>query len=155
MKLRALLVFALLAAAPAVLPQQTQTAPAEAPAFPSKVELVTVDAVVVDAKGRAVPGLTQADFTVLEGGVPQTITSFEGVQLPAESAAPPLAPRFPFSTNQSPEARPGRTFVIVFDDIHLSIAQAQRAKAAVVGFLRTGARPGDRVSLVATGGGAW
>ena len=155
MKLRALLVFALLAAAPAVLPQQTQTAPAEAPAFPSKVELVTVDAVVVDAKGRAVPGLTQADFTVLEGGVPQTITSFEAVQLPAESAAPPLARRFPFSTNQSPEARPGRTFVIVFDDIHLSIAQAQRAKAAVVGFLRTGARPGDRVSLLATGGGAW
>ena len=68
MKLRALLVFALLAAAPAVLPQQTQTAPAEAPAFPSKVELVTVDAVVVDAKGRAVPGLTQADFTVLSRG---------------------------------------------------------------------------------------
>src|SRR5437762_13554377 len=79
--------------------------PAEAPAFPSKVELVTVDAVVVDAKGRAVPGLTQADFTVLEGGVPQTITSFEAVQLPAESAAPPLARRFPFSTNQSPEDR--------------------------------------------------
>ena len=150
-----LLVLALLSAAPAALPQQAQTAPAEAPAFPSKVELVTVDAVVVDAKGRAVPGFTQADFTVLESGVPQTITSFEAVQLPAESAAPPLAHRLPFSTNQSPEARQGRTFVLVFDDIHLSVAQAQRAKAAVGEFLRTGARPGDRVTLIATGGGAW
>ena len=116
--------------------------PAETPAFPSKVELVTVDTVVVDAKGRALPGFTQADFTVLENGVPQTISSFEAVQLPAEAAAPPTARRLPFSTNQTPEARQGRTFVLVFDDVHLSVAQAQRAKAAIAGFLRTGARSG-------------
>ena len=153
MRPRALPVVALLAAAPAALPQQTP--PVEAPAFPSKVELVTVDAVVVDAKGRAVPGLGGGDFTVLENGVPQAITSFESVQLPTEGAAPPPARRLPFSTNQSPEARQGRTFVLVFDDIHLSVAQAQRAKAAIAGFLRTGARSGDRVTLIATGGGAW
>lgn len=155
MKARALVVLAVLAAAPAAVPQPSQTPPGPAPAFPAQVEIVTVDAVVVDAKGRAVPGFTQADFTVLENGVPQTITSFEAIQLPAEAAAPPAARRLPFSTNQSPQARQGRTFVLVFDDIHLSVAQAQRAKAAIVGFLRTGARPGDRVTLIATGGGAW
>ena len=155
MKRHGLLVLALLAAAPAVLPQPTQTPPAEAPAFPSKVELVTVDAVVVDAKGRSVPGFTRADFTVFENGVPQAISSFEAVELPAPDAAPPPSRRLPFSTNQSPEARQGRTFVLVFDDIHLSVAQAQRAKAAIGEFLRTGARPGDRVTLIATGGTAW
>src|SRR5207245_3467615 len=95
-----------------------QGIPSPAPAFPSQVELVTVDAVVVDAKGRAVPGLTAADFTVIENGVPQAITRFEAVQLPA-GPAPPPSRNAPFSTNQSPEARQGRTFVLVFDDIHL------------------------------------
>lgn len=129
--------------------------PDAAPAFPSQVELVTVDVVVVDGKGRAVHGFTEADFTVLENGAPQKVTRFEAVQLPPPAAAPaPARPR-PFATNQSPEARQARTFVLVFDDIHLSPAQAQRAKAALGAFLRTGVRDGDRVTLIATGGGAW
>ena len=45
--------------------------------------------------------------------------------------------------------------MVVFDDIHLDPHHAQRAKGAVAEFLRTGVREGDRVSLVATGGGAW
>jgi VWFA-related protein len=143
----------------AVRAQQTEPpapAAADTPAFPSQVELVTVDVVVVDGKGRAVGGLTQADFTVLENGAPQTITRFEAVELP-EAPPPEAAParKRPFATNQSPEARQARTFVLVFDDVHLSPAQAQRAKAAMGTFLRTGVREGDRVTLIATGGGAW
>jgi VWFA-related protein len=59
------------------------------------------------------------------------------------------------SSNTAPELQTGRTFVIVFDDIHLSPFQAQRAKSAVVQFLEKGVREADRVTLVATGGGAW
>ena len=40
------------------------------PAFPSRVEVVTVDVVVVDKQGRAVRGLAAADFTVFEDGRP-------------------------------------------------------------------------------------
>ena len=41
-------------------------APAQppSPTFPSKVELITVDVVVVDKKGQPVPGLTRDDFVV-------------------------------------------------------------------------------------------
>ena len=53
------------------------------------------------------------------------------------------------------EGRKGRTFVIVFDDIHLSAFTAQRAKAAIASFVRTGTREGDRVTLTATGSGAF
>jgi VWFA-related protein len=134
---------------------QSQTATVDTPAFPSRVELVTVDVVVVDGKGRAVPGLSQADFAVLENGRPQAIMRFEAVQLPAPTAMSPSGPRRRFSTNQSPEAQQGRTFVLVFDDVHLSVAQAQRAKAAIGEFLRSGVRPGDLVTLIATGGEAW
>jgi VWFA-related protein len=126
----------------------------EAPRFPSEVEQVTVDVVVTDKKGSPTTGLTAADFQILEDDKPQAIASFESVQVPASaSATTPVRPRI--STNLAPEARTGRSFVIVFDDIHLTPFMAQRAKAAVAEFLKTGVREGDRVSLVATGGGAW
>jgi hypothetical protein len=45
--------------------------------------------------------------------------------------------------------------VIVFDNVHMSPLNAQRAKGAALSFLERGARDGDRVSLVATAGGVW
>ena len=131
-------------------------APAEAgtPRFPAAIEQVTVDVVVTDKKGVPIPGLTEADFQILEENKPQKIVGFESIEVPATvSAVAPTRPKI--STNLAPEIRTGRSFVIVFDDIHLAPHQAQRAKGAVAEFLRTGVREGDRVSLVATGGGAW
>jgi VWFA-related protein len=134
-----------------------QTAPTPAtPAFPARVDLVTVDVVAVDKAGRAIAGLGRNDFTVLEDGVPQTVTSFEAVALPA--APPPVAASYErprVSTNYGSEGRPTRTFVLVFDDVHLSPGLAIPAKAAAGEFLRTGVRAGDRVSLLATSGAAW
>ncbi len=141
----------------AVLSAEAQQPPAEGPAstFPSAVELVRVDLVVTDKDGRPVPGLTQADFALSENGAPQTIASFESVAVadaPESEAA--AQPSFA-STNVGPEPPRARTFVVVFDDIHLSFAQAYRAKGAVTEFLRKATAAGDRVTLIATGGGAW
>ena len=49
---------------------ETLSAPTEeeTPAFPSEIELVTVDVVVVEKKGRAVPGFTRSDFLIEEDG---------------------------------------------------------------------------------------
>ena len=126
----------------------------ERPTFPAQVEQVTVDVVVTDKQGNPIKGLGKDDFSVREDGTPQAITSFEAIELPA--TPPPVAPPRPrVSTNIVPGARVGRTFVVVFDDIHLTPFQAHRAKGAVGEFLTTGVREGDRVSLVATGGGVW
>jgi VWFA-related protein len=126
----------------------------DTPRFPSGVELVTVDVVVTDKKGNPIPDLPKGAFTVEEDGTPQTIVSFEPVKVPpTASVVTPEKPRV--STNVSPAARTGRSFVIVFDDIHLAPFQAHRAKTAVAEFLRTGVREGDLVSLIATGGGVW
>ena len=128
---------------------------ASPPTFPAQVEQVTVDVVVTDRKGEPLTGLKKEDLAVYENGVPQAIASFEAIELPIAPAGTP-APRPRLSINTSPERRrPGRTFVIVFDDLHLAPFTAQRAKAAVADFLRTEAREGDRVTLVAAGGGAW
>ena len=151
-------VFALAAAG--LEAQQPAASPAPSPgaspgpSFPAQVEQVTVDVVVTDKKGVPLPGLGRGDFVVTEDDQPQSIVSFEEVTVPATaSAAPPPRPRV--SMNTTHEVRTGRSFIVVFDDIHLTPFQAQRAKGAVAEFLKKGAREGDRVTLVATGGSAW
>jgi len=134
--------------------QDSQPSPAPTVSFPSQVELVTVDVVITDKKGNPVSNLVREDFTVSENGRPQTTSSFESVRSP--DAAPGPAPERPrVSVNTTPEAYGGRSFVVVFDDIHMTPPQAHRAKVAVASFLHQGTREGDRVSLLATGGGAW
>ena len=138
-------------AAPKATPSPS---PSPGMTFPSAIELVTVDAVVTDKRSGAVEGLTRDSFRVFEDGKEQEIASFEAVVLPP---APPSAPKKlrSVSTNQGAENRTGRTFIIVFDDIHLQPFQSSRAKAAIDQFLKNGTRDGDRVTLLASGGGAW
>lgn len=122
--------------------------------FPAQVEQVTVDVVVTDKKGNPIAGLTKDSLQVTEDGTPQTIVSFDAIEVAPKASEKP-APRPRVSTNTSKEEQRGRTFVVLFDDIHLTPYMAQRAKAAVADFLKSGTREGDRVTLVATGGSAW
>jgi len=132
--------------------------------FPAEVEQVTVDVVVTDKQGQPITDLTREDFEVYEDGSRQTISSFDLFQVPvgpaapagteaSAEAAPPLRARV--STNTDEEERQGRTFVVVFDDAHLTPYTAARAKEAVKGFLRTETTEGDRVTLIAPGAGSW
>jgi VWFA-related protein len=124
------------------------------PSFPAQVDQVNVDAVVVDRNNKPISNLRMEDFIVLEDGRPQQLVSFEQIQLPDKvTEAPPPRPRV--ATNVGTEVRAGRTFAVVFDDIHLAPAQAHRAKGAVAEFLKSGVREGDYVSLIATSGSAW
>ena len=79
--LAALLAAALgLAASPAAHPQASQAGPT----FPAKVELVVVDAVVLDREGQSVADLTRDDFTLKEDGIEQTVTSFHAEDMPID-----------------------------------------------------------------------
>lgn len=52
------------------------------PIFKSNVRTVPVYATVVDASGRLVPGLEQADFTILDNGKPADVSLFSNESLP-------------------------------------------------------------------------
>jgi len=129
------------------------------PTFKREVEVVTVDVVVTDKAGNPVTGLVREDFTVLDEGAPQALLNFDVVTPPDEGDEPQTStaaraepPRI--ATNTAPRL-PGRTFVVVFDNLNMSPLNTQRAKAAVVAFLEKGLHDGDRVMIAATAGGAW
>jgi VWFA-related protein len=140
--------------APAATPAPGESPGEPTPTFSAGVELVTVDVVVTDKKNVPVTGLGRQDFTILEDGRPQEVSTFDAISVPDAPAAVP-APKPALSVNTDGNERTARTFMIVFDDVHMTLFQAQRAKQAIAQFLTTGVREGDRVSIVATGGGAW
>jgi VWFA-related protein len=132
----------------------TTPAAADRQAFAARAETVMVDAVVVDGFGNPVTGLTRDDFVVSEQGRQQHVESFEAVSLPlapseAAEVAPPARPRV--STNAEAPQRRARVLAIVFDDVHLSPLNAERAKASLTTFLQQNVRVGETVMLGAVG----
>jgi VWFA-related protein len=135
-------------------------APAQSPTatFPSKIELITVDVVVVDKKGQPVPGLTRDDFVVQEDGRAQPIVSFEAIRSEMPAAAPATASpaaASPVATNELERPRFGRGFAIVLDDLGLELSDAVETKKAVAAFLERSVQPGDEVILATTSADAW
>jgi VWFA-related protein len=140
---------ALFGAGPAVSAQDLP-----APEFPAGVDIVTVDAVVLDSDGNPIEGLKADDFTVKDEGRIRPLVSFEAVRLPESPPGPPPL-RSRVSTNTRVSEQPERTFVIVFDNVHMSPSRIEEAKKAVNDFVLDGLAVGDRVTVIPTSGGAW
>ena len=122
---------------------------------PSGVGLVQVEVVVTDHRHHPVTGLPEEAFHLEEEGRRQPLVSFQAVDLP-ESTAPESAAWGPprVSTNAVDErSTPGRSFVVVFDDLHLGPAGAAQARAVAEQRITQHTRPGDLVTLVVPGEG--
>ncbi len=120
------------------------------PVFPSAVETVRVDVVVTDGDGRPVTGLGRENFVVREDGVPQAIVDFEAIGdvRPAAARAAAAAPEAPAAPPPVAAVELPASFLIVFDEPHLTPEQARTARAFVLELLKR-VRAGDRVTLVA------
>ncbi len=97
--------------------------------FRSGIDIVEADATVVDADGRAVPGLAVGDFSLAVDGKPRAIASVtyvsdNGVERPQTTTRPSLG-----AQELSPEA--GRLIVFAVDEGNISIGGAQRATQSV------------------------
>lgn len=119
-------------------------------AIRSSVVLVPVDVRVLDRKGNPVTDLTQADFTVLEDGVPQRIghfseQRFQAVPEPVASAGPKFR-RGPW-LETAPET--SRTFLIILGRGRLQFPA--RGLDAVRALIRSHALPQDLIALQAYG----
>ena len=121
-----------------------------------EVNLVQVDAVVTDGKGKPVTNLTSADFEIRQDGKPQRITNLSYIdttggamtlRAPRVKGAPPLPP----VDLQRSDVR--RTFVVVVDDLGIAWENLPAIKHALRKFVEEEKQPKDLVAIVATGGG--
>jgi VWFA-related protein len=123
---------------------------AQQPIFPSRVDAIAVDVVVVDKNGRPVEGLTQNDFVIREDGSPQKILTFEGVTpRPSDTSR-----RLRASSNSGTAQTEDRWFFVAFDDANISQFSTQRARGAVAQFIEKALQPGDHLMVAPTAGGA-
>ena len=103
-----LLVASFAAAQPPPAPQ----APEAAPRFVSGAEVVALDLVVRDKKGKLVTDLQEGEVQVLEDGVPQKLTSFRAIPAAVLVAGAP-APD-PAAAQAAAQAAATRRVVLIF-----------------------------------------
>ena len=129
-------------------------APQGTPSFPTEVEVITVDAVVVDKDGRPVTGLTRDEFRVLEDGKPQEIVSFEPYERGEPGGEDEVEPTAIATNERGTELR-GRAFALLLDDVFTPLQGSAEVRQAVESFLRNSVGPGDEVTIATTSGNAY
>jgi len=124
--------------------------------FKVRVNLVLVRAVVRDAQGKVVPNLKKEDFQLYDNRKPQAISSFS-VEMP-ERTASAMASTTAGDSSSSADVADGKAVVLpqrfasmVFDDVHLSMADAVFVRDSATRFFGALAAS-DRVSLSTTSG---
>ena len=100
-------------------PPEPVPAPAQQPTFHAVVDLIQVDASVLDKDRHPVRGLKAEDFTILEDGKPRKIATFAAVDLPDPATLPP--PPVAWMRDVAPDVQTnrlsdGRLFVMILDD---------------------------------------
>ncbi|SPF38760.1 conserved hypothetical protein [Candidatus Sulfopaludibacter sp. SbA4] len=131
--------------------------PQNKPRKPAAVEKVSIDAIVTDGTGHVVPGLTAADFEVLQSGKPLAVTD-AAYQARAASAAgdTPTFSILAWPTRQPAGTSSGEnhlTVVLVLDDLSLSTGGRNQVRGAVEHFIDGQMQSGDLASIVRTAGG--
>src|ERR1700674_5788719 len=112
-------------------------------------DLVRIDVIATDARGRAVENLKAADFELREDGVVQAIDDvrFVKVRVPGASAADP-APAVASADDERLAAAGDNTrvFGIYLDDYYVSAPSTTRVRDALHRFVDQDLGPGDLVT---------
>ena len=129
------------------------------------VNLVQVDAVVTDSKGKQVTDLKASDFELLQDGKAQKISHFSYISIanpkaPTPSAVPAIPPaggkKLPPPPGMATRLRQDqirRTIALVIDDLGLSFESTAQVRMALKRFVDTQMEPGDLVAIIRTGAG--
>ncbi|MBV8857824.1 MAG: VWA domain-containing protein [Acidobacteria bacterium] len=122
--------------------------------------LVQIDAVVTDKKGRLVTDLKPDEFEILADGRPQKITNFSYVQnIPDTEPTPAPAAEAKSDVAAPPPARlrpeqVRRTVAFVFNDLEMSAESVYYARKAIQKFVDEQMQPGDFVAILPASGGS-
>ena len=117
----------------------------QAPAAQAALDLVPVNVHVFDRSGKPVTDLKQADFAVLEDGVPQQVRHFTLQALALDTSSPDAALTLRTGMTLSPQNR--RMFIIALGLGRLE--EPSRSISGLLRFVKTGLLPQDQVALFA------
>ena len=148
-------------------PKPAEQKPTPPPDDPQDVEvvkittnLVQLDAVITDRKGRHVTDLRPDEVEMLENGKPQKISDFSYIKIgqpaaaataePAKRTTPGLVPG-PVRPARREEVQ--RTIALVVDDLRMSHDSVRFTKEALKKFLDQQMQPNDVVAIIRTAGG--
>jgi VWFA-related protein len=120
---------------------------AQQPTFKSRVDLVTVDATVLDREGRPAEGLTPDDFTLLVDGRPRRIVSLQFVTYGVPHADPATAPPADPAVQQAD----GRVLLIAVDQSNIRRVEGGASLRAAAAFIDTLSK-NDRIAAVPVDG---
>ena len=132
--------------------------PASASTVRQTTHLVLVDVVVNDKQGKHVTNLTAADFTVRDRGQQQNIAVFSNEhagESPAEKTAaaplyppPPLPPEV-FTNRPEYLQVEGPPTILLLDGLNTAVADQQFSNDAMLQYLRTQLKEGQRAAILA------
>ncbi len=131
--------------ASATVRAQAPEAPVQPPVFGVAVDVVALDASVVDKDGRPILGLGPEDFQAEIDGKPRRVLSVEYVGRDLEPAVAPARRDAGFSSNE--DAPRGRLILLLVDRGNIGQGGGREVLKAADRFLDTLA-PADRVGLV-------
>jgi VWFA-related protein len=116
----------------------------------ASAQLVVVDVVVTDKDHRPIHGLSTADFSLSENGVPQTIKHFEEHSAPSVADATKFAPmpKLPpgVFTNYTPAPAGGSVSILLLDSLNTPIADQAYVRQQLLAYLKS-RPPGMRIAI--------
>lgn len=125
--------------------------PADGPIFRLSVDLVQLDAVVTDKKGRHVTTLGPEDFEVYQDGRPQPVVAATYIVTEEEWVDTSGLPPLPAEALRPIDAR--RVVALVVDDSRMSFESVHHARVGLGEYLDRHFAAGDRAMIVTTSGG--
>jgi VWFA-related protein len=146
-------------ALPAPPAQPAQPAPTQQPTFRAGVTLVSTDVIPRDQRGRFVSDLTKENFTVLEDGQPQAISSFFLVhggrtynlfESPAPASPATEGIVLPPARRRTDDSA-GRVILIFVDDLHFEPELSPNVRKVYQTLVETLVHEGDLVCVISSG----
>ena len=107
------------------------------PTFHASSHLVQVDVVVLDGNGHPVPSLKAGDFSLLEDGKLQRVSSFDAHQQHAVEAAQPFHLPAHQYTNVPEQESAGSMAVVLFDTLNTPVLDQVMARRHMLEFLKS------------------
>jgi VWFA-related protein len=116
--------------------------------------LVSVDVIVKDKKGRVITDLKPEDFTVFENGVPQKIQFFDSTLTSSNEAAKSTTTTFlTESRARTPDGFPRNVIALVLDGQSTEAANLSHVREGMVKYIRERISDNDAVALFSISSG--